>query len=154
MDSLEGLRKKAGPYPTDKLQGCETALLLFGAGFLGMNDAIHVADAGMHGTVVDTDREMLERMLPLYPADWVFVEGDAWWFAEHIGASFDVVSVDCFTGDAELKAHQTIGRWCSMASRLVTMTKTRSTPPVSVLGWESSLMRRSGRADWLVLERL
>lgn len=154
MDSLEGLRKRAGPYPTDLLEGCGAALLLFGAGFLGMNDGIHIADAGMYAVVVDIDRHKLEAMQRIYPSDWAFIEADAWECAEHLDSKFDVVSVDNYTGDSERPVLESLHLWCSLAIKLVTVTKTAKNLPHTIpYGWQPSLVQRSSRANWLVLER-
>ena len=154
MDALAGIRQNAGPYPVDLLEGCETALLLFGAGFLGLNDGIHIADAGLDAFVIDIDREKLEHMVKLYPKTWTFCEADAWWFAENVNAQFDVVSVDNYTGDAEVPVLASLPLWCSLARKVVTVTKTRKNIQHSIPhGWEPSIVERSSRADWLVLER-
>jgi len=154
MDALEGLRRNAGPYPTDLLKDCASALLLFGAGFLGMNDGIHMADAGLFACVVDIDRPRLEHMAKIYPSDWMFVESDAWEFAERCGTKFDIVSVDNFTGDAETPVLTSLSLWCSLAVKLVTVTRTRKPIDFTIpWGWEPSLVERSSRANWLVLER-
>lgn len=154
MDHLDGLRRCAGPYPSNLLKGCETALLLFGAGFLGMNDGIHMVDAGISAVVVDIDESKLLKMANLYPDDWTFVKADAWWMAERLDSTFDVVSVDNFTGDSEAPVLASLGLWCRLANRLVTVTKTAKNLPHSIpYGWEPGIVARSSRANWLVLTR-
>lgn len=84
------------PYPPIPKQA-KTGLCLFGAYFAGENDGEHLRDAGLVGTVVDIDVNLLEAMRPKYPADWTFVCADAFEFARvHAaeGTQWDVVSVD------------------------------------------------------------
>jgi len=82
-----------GRYPTDRLEGCETALLLFAAGFYGRNDGAWVAEAGIRATCVDLDTEKLSEMQRYYPASWDFVYDDVFAFALLTGR-YDLVSVD------------------------------------------------------------
>lgn len=122
---LDSVSLEARPYPADMLEDCETGLLLFAAAFLGVNDAIHFARRQMVCTCVDTNAERLTRMEALYPSDWSFVEQDAWEFAEAAatsGTAWDAVSVDTFTGMAAVRSLGTLGLWCSLASKCVTVT--------------------------------
>jgi len=136
------------------IKDCASALLLFGAGFLGMNDGIHMADAGLFGCVVDIDFPKLEHMSRLYPSDWMFCQADAWDFAGRCDTKFDVVSVDNFTGSAELPVLESLPLWCALATKLVTVTRTTKAHKFTIpLGWEPSIVERSSRANWLVLER-
>src|SRR3990172_9872911 len=101
--TLEHVAMQARPYPTELLEGCETGLVLFAAAFLGHNDAIHFAEAGITTSCVDIDSEGLAEMRELYPDSWAFVTVDAWHFAEACaseGVQWDAVSVDTFSGDA------------------------------------------------------
>jgi hypothetical protein len=151
---------EARPYPTHLLEGCETGLVLFAAAFLGHNDAVHFAEAGIDTTCVDTDGERLEEMAQLYgaPSDvWSFHKADAWVFAENcwaFGDVYDAVSVDTFTGDAMHRSLASLGLWCSLARKFVTVTITDDVESINVPeGWTSSPYPRSDHVSWPVLER-
>jgi hypothetical protein len=75
---LEAVSRVARPFPAWLLNGCETGLCLFAAAFLGHNDAIHFARAGIQTTCVDKDAARIEKMIDLYPRDWEFLTTDAW----------------------------------------------------------------------------
>jgi len=116
-------------FPHADIDGCHTALLLFGAGFHGWNDGWHVAHAGIHGTVVDINAERLHEMRDLYPADWKFIQNDAFVAAQRaadMGGSFDLVSVDCFTNLSDT-CFREIPLWTSIARRTVLITVTSDT---------------------------
>lgn len=156
MTTLEHVAMEARPYPTHLLEGCETGLVLFAAAFLGHNDAIHFAEAGIQTTCVDIDGERLEQMADLYPAEWHFLAGDAWEFAANAGENrWDAVSVDTFSGDAMYRSLASLELWCSLARQVVTSTITAEatdryrTPD----GWMASLSTRATGVYWLVLER-
>lgn len=154
MARIEHIRADAGPYPVELLEGCRSGLILFGAAFLGRNDAIHMLDAGVICDVVDIDQVKLDEMAHLYPADWHFYATDAWWFAEASRVRYDVVSVDTWTGDLAAESLKSLPLWCSVARKLVTLTVEPDTEAVLIpAGWKSSVVRRSKKADWLVLER-
>lgn len=156
MKTLEHVAMQARPYPADLLVGCETGGCLFSAAFRGWNDAIHFALAGVQTVCVDIDDEALAEMRPLYPDDWVFVEADAWEYAEQLRATrnqLDVVSVDTFTGAAMHRALDSVDLWCSIARKAVTLTYTDGAVYRVPDGWRASLYHRSGDVNWLVLER-
>ena len=154
--SLEMIGDAARPYPAQYLDELETGLCLFGAAFLGHNDAIHFYENGLETTVVDTDAERLEEMRELYPDGWSFVAVDAWEYA-HAAAreeiAFDAVSVDVFTGDAEVRAIDDLALWTSIATELVTVTITDRKRYVTPPGWSSGMHLRGPGVFWLVLRR-
>jgi hypothetical protein len=116
MGALTEVAAAAGPYPTRLLERERTALLLFGAAYLGANDGYHIREAGMYATVVDTDDQRLAEMFEVYPATWTFVPKTP--TSTRHGAksqSFDVVSVDCFTGDASALCVKLAPEWTRIA---------------------------------------
>lgn len=157
--SLEHVAMEKRPYPAELLVGCETGLILFGAAFLGHNDAIHFAEAGVPDvTVVDVDGPRLEEMSTLYRGDgWLFVEADAWDYAAAAleeGQSYDAVSVDTFTGAAMIRSLDDLEAWTSIARKFVTVTITREIGEAMIpADWEHRFVRRSLDVYWLVLER-
>lgn len=94
MTSLGEIGEQAGAYPTEHLVGCEDALILFAAGFLGRNDGYWIAEAGLTATCVDIDDVQLRRMRDLYPPGWRFVCGDVFVECNLSLEMFDVVSAD------------------------------------------------------------
>jgi hypothetical protein len=171
--TLEHVAMQARPYPAHLLEGCETGLCLFAAAFLGHNDAIHMAEAGLRVTCVDTDALRLHEMMSLYPSDWQFITADAWSFAHDQGAEhrdtltyrhwaaapgipirWDVVSVDTFTGDAMQRSLESLPLWCSLARKAATVTHTDGASYQTPAGWRSSLVERATGVNWLVLERM
>lgn len=151
--SLEDIAVEACPYPTHLLPRGGTGLCLFAAGFLGQNDAIHMWQAGMDVTCVDTDEERVREMRSLYPDDWTFVIEDAWRFEKVATDIYDVVSVDNFTGKIEPRVLGSLPLWCALARSLVTVTLGRGADYEVPAGWNSTTMRRSPLASWLVLTR-
>jgi hypothetical protein len=153
--TLEHVAMQARPYPSHLLEGCKSGLCLFAAAFLGHNDAIHFAEAGIDTMCVDTDRERLREMAALYPDSWSFQAADAWQFAEIWSGGFqwDAVSVDTWTGDLMLRALGSLDLWCSLARKFVTCTITHEIDDLPQIdGWLPWLSPRSGNVDWLVLE--
>lgn len=155
--TLTHVAMEARPYPTHLLEGCTGGLVLFSAAFLGHNDAIHFAEAGIVTTCVDIDRERLTEMRSLYPEEWGFVCADAWEFAEARQSermTWDAVSVDTFTGSAMRRSLGSLDLWCSLAAKFVTATIDDTVTELVVPeGWTSSLYPRSDRVSWLVLEK-
>lgn len=160
--TLEHVAQEARPYPDHLLADCSTGLALFAAAFLGHNDAIHFALAGMRATCVDVDDEGLDRMREIYPDDWSFLFSDAWSFAQRangFGERWDAVSVDTFTGDSMERSLRSLNLWTGLARRLVTVTYRVEDPRVELIrpfiprGWIWSLYPRSGAIYWLTLER-
>ena len=156
--TLEHVAEQARPYPAHLLDECETGLCLFAAGFLGHNDVIHFAEAGLHTTCIDIDEDRLGEMRMLYPSDWEFAVFDAWDYAmaaRALDRIWDAVSVDTFTGSLMDMALDSLELWTSIANRLVTVTVT--VPVMYEIavphGWETSLYPRSRDVAWLTLER-
>src|SRR5690242_14568719 len=108
-------------YPVRVLEGCTSALVLFAAAFGGRQDAAHIRDAGLTATCVDTDPVALAGMERDYPADWTFVVGDALDDQRYDDGSFDLVSVDPFTGTAMDRSAERIAEWCRIARRAVVL---------------------------------
>jgi len=153
---LDDLSRQATPYPAYLLDSAETGLCLFAAGFLGINDAIHMARNDLNVTCVDTDAYKLEQMANLYPVWWEFHTADAWDYAkaaEGRHQKWDVVSIDTFLGDATQKSLSTLDLWCAIAERAVTATIGTQIPETPD-GWKAERFPRSFRADWLVLNRV
>lgn len=68
-------------FPRWLLRGCDSALMLFAAGFYGRNDCYWVAQAELMAECVDMDTEKLRAMAMLYPPTWGFFHGDAFAYA-------------------------------------------------------------------------
>jgi hypothetical protein len=150
---LDMVSTDARAYPADLLPEGGTALALFAAAFLGANDSIHFARKDMYGTCVDTNEKRLREMSLLYPESWIFVNDDAWEFAERVDFKWDVVSADTFLGNATERSLQTLDLWCSLAEKMVTATIPRGQSPVIPDGWRAQIFPRSAIASWLVLQR-
>jgi hypothetical protein len=154
--TLEHVAMDAKAFPREKLEGCETGLVLFAGAFLGTNDAIHFASAGIPTVCVDTDRDALERMRDLYPEMFEFVQADAWQYAEaarDLGLTWDAVSVDTWTGDASARSMESLELWTAIAERLVVATIANTDTWITPEGWSAWTQTRSERAAWLILER-
>jgi hypothetical protein len=145
----------------------ETALCIFCAEWLGMQDAYWVAKAGLVGTCVDLQGAKLEQMRELYPEGWEFVEADAYVYAEAAVEAdlwWDVVSLDPWTNQFE-RCADLIGTWTALARKLVVLghgnyrltLPYRLTPPEAPQGW--TLVETIKRSDfrggvyWLVFAR-
>lgn len=153
--SLEHVAMEARIYPDHLLEGCETGLCLFAAGFLGHNDAIHFALAGMQTTCLDLDGQRIREMSRLYPAEWEFLVDDAFGFIEATEEQWDVVSADPWTVEFQ-KVADRVGLLCARARKVVTIgtgMRTRVIPPS---GWRVServeRSRHRGGVYWTVIE--
>jgi len=105
-----------GSFPIEVLEGSTTALLLFGAGFLGANDGIFVHDAGLSAvTVVDTDPVKIDEMRPIFP-NWSFERREARTYAYQDASPADVVIVDPWTQAMNWVMNET-PLWHSLATR-------------------------------------
>lgn len=142
-----------GPYPTELLEGAGSALFLFGAGFLGANDAGHAAAAGVPSTVVDIDEAKLEQMRGLYPDDWEFVRADAFDYiaAQRGRRRWDLVSVDPFLGSSDLRCQAILPGLLELTNGPLVLGCARLASPDIPAGWDRRLLGRSSRASWLVL---
>ena len=95
--NLEQLRPNL--YPTYLLDKCASGLCLFGAGFYGANDAIHMYNAGLDFvSVVDSDDEKVKVMEAMYPHRWSFLTSDVTTWVPNVAKnsflSWDIVSID------------------------------------------------------------
>lgn len=86
-------------YPVNLLKDCQSGLCLFGAGFYGGSDAIHMYDTGLsHVNVVDIDRAKINVMQNIYPSSWVFSVDDVFEWVRTIVklrlVTWDIVSID------------------------------------------------------------
>lgn len=153
---LDRISKVARPYPAYLLPQGGTGLALFAAAFQGHNDSIHMARQDMTVTCVDIDQERLLEMSLRYPAGWEFVCRDAWEYAEDAvsrGRTWDVVSVDTFTGSATERSLTTLPLWCALARSVVTATIVIGQDYIVPEGWRAHTFPRSDRVSWLVLAR-
>lgn len=156
--TLDAIRQPsaAALYPSAVLDGCESALVMFAAAFLGAQDAVWIADAGLTATCVDTDLEKVAEMAPAYPTDWEYVVGDAFDYATRTKRRWDVVSVDCPSNLFE-RCAEFLPVWCLLARRAVVLGCGRGTEIVAPDGWQvTDRLHRSnfrGGVYWAVLER-
>lgn len=159
--SMDEVRQQTGPnFPILALPQGGTALAMFCANFWGQNDVIHLADAGMHCTLVDINEERLDEMRDIYPDDWEYHTADAWEFANDAGdRRWDVVTVDPWTAQMDA-ALESIDLWCSLANkaviignRLVDYGVIPPYLPTIPEGWDSTVLQRNGRVGWLVVTR-
>jgi hypothetical protein len=146
-------------YPRAALEGMSTAFMGFCAGFLGRQDCVWVAEAGLDATCVDLDAPKLKEMRDMYPDGWVFVEADVFDYARQRyaqGARFDVVNLDPPTNLFE-RAADTIGLWCGLARSVVILGIGRHTSLGIPDGWKVRDVRRrstfAGGTYWTTLEK-
>ncbi len=154
--SFDQINRGAGPYPAYLLPDGGTALSLFSAAFYGSNDVIHFARKNMVVTCVDTDDDRLWEMCAMYSRPWEYYVEDAWEFAADAaarGLEWDVVSVDPFMGANAEAAWDTLGLWCSLALKLVTLTVDPKRPIWAPPGWLADVFPRTPLASWMVLRR-
>ena len=151
--TLEDLRIEDMSFPHSVLAGCETALCVFAAGFLGRQDAFWVADAGLRATVVDSDPMMVKQMRKMYPPSWDWRIIDAYRFATD--EEWDVVTLDPWTNQFQLCADH-LPAWCRMARHAVVLGTGIDTDVVAPPGWEITDVRQRSDYDggvfWTVLE--
>jgi len=156
--SLEqvGRDAEAKLYPRHVLKGCETALILFAAGFHGRQDGYWIARAGLQATCVDHDERLLGEMQAVYPRGWDFIVADAYAWVESAVGKWDVVSIDCPSGHFD-RCADLLPTWTRLASRAVILgagpDHDRIVEPA---GWPVTEIRfRSmyeGGVYWAVLE--
>lgn len=123
VSTLEDLRddESGRSFPRDLLIGCKDALVVFAAGFLGMQDAFWISEAGIRATCLDHDGVRLEEMHKLYPDTWEFFKTDSFeWVtnASRAGRTWDLVSVDCNTNHFE-RCARLLPLWCRLARKVV-----------------------------------
>jgi hypothetical protein len=154
--SFDALNREAQPYPSFLLPTEGTALALFGAGFWGWNDSIHLIRAGLTVDIVDTDKDKLYEMATLMPEGHAFHVDDAWDFTERAareGREWDVVSVDPFMGDMAERVWETFYLWLTVARQMVTLTVRADTRLQVPDGWTQSFFPRNSRVAWMVMRR-
>ena len=154
-------------YPGPQFfEGCETALCLFSAEWLGMQDAYWIAKHGMTGTCVDLQADQLAQMRELYPEGWEFVEGDVYdvtlaWLPHGrpgYGRQWDAVTLDPWTGQFQ-KCSELLDRWTTLARKTVVLGhgNYRLTRPEAPEGWTmtQAILRSDfkGGVYWLVFQR-
>ena len=148
-------------YPNLEEYAGGTALCLFCAEWLGMQDAYWVAKAGLKGTCVDLQDGKLLSMALRYPDGWEFTYDDVYDFAPRAvseGRQWDVVTLDPWTGQFQQCA-DLMGTWTALARKVVILGhgNYRLTPPEAPEGWTlSQTIKRSdykGGIYWLVFTR-
>lgn len=154
-ESLETLRDDDQNFPHHVLEGQETALCLFAAGFYGRQDAFWVADAGLTGTCVDEDATLLGVMSRMYPEDWQFLRFDAYGFPATTDRQWDVVTLDPWTNQFQRCADH-LGHWCRLAKHAVILGTGWNTNVVAPPGWKVSEVRKRSDYDrgvfWTVIQ--
>lgn len=142
-------------FPHHLLAGCHTALVVFCAAFLGRQDAVWVADAGLQATCVDADQEKLDQMWALYPDGWEFCCDDAYQYAEQTDRQWDIVTLDPFTQHMA-RCADNIAAWCRVARHAVIMGTGLETLVRPPNGWRVTERRRrtshDGGVFWTILE--
>lgn len=157
MVTLERVRANANPdlYPRRVLEGRNSALVLFAAGFHGAQDAIWINDAGMTATCVDVNHKMLGEMVLAYPMTWEYVHGDAFEYAELTERQWDVVTIDCPTSLFD-RCSEELPLWCALARRAVVLGTGIGTEVDPPAGWKvTEVVPRSrfqGGVYWTVIE--
>lgn len=157
MSTLDAIRERAAanPYPVELLEHCNTALVLFASGFLGAQDGIFIADAGIAATCVDIRENLLDEMAAVYPPSWEFVVSDAFAYAENCDERFDLVSIDCPSG-LFAECAEALPLWCSLARVAVVLGTGRDTVVVPPDGWHVAERRQrsrfAGGVYWTVLQ--
>lgn len=127
---LEEIRREANAdtFPCELLAGAESAACFFAAGFLGRQDVIHVANAGVKRVVVcDRDEEKLTEMQRRYPEGWRFELGDAYTVAPRLaiaGELFDVVTVDPWSNGIRNAWHE-LPTWLAITRKHLVLGVTK-----------------------------
>lgn len=141
-------------FPTEVLDGCRSALVLFAAAFLGRQDACWIEEAGITATCVDNDRQRLDEMLRVYPEDWTFVLGDVFDYLATSLHRYDLVTVDCPSNMFDRCSDLAEG-WCRLARHTVVLGTAPGARLAAPDDWRvTRTIRRSTIANWTVLERL
>lgn len=154
LDSIRDLEAGVS-YPGSLLRGRTDALVMFAAAWLGRQDAVWVAEAGLTATCVDNDGDRLEEMRALYPDDWQFVNADVYEFGATVDRQWDVVSLDCPSGHFDRCAEH-VQLWCDLARYAVILGTGFGTKVDVPDGWAvTDLRKRStymGGVWWTCLE--
>jgi hypothetical protein len=150
--TLDDVRKVFGEYsfPRFVLDKCDSALLLFCAGFYGGHDCLHVADAELdHVLAVDIDKEKLEVMERIYPEHWHFVEADV--LKVHTNQRYDLIVADPPLDliDTTINFMTIWGLW---AKKYLVLNVRRGSQYLAPIGWrELGKLHRSNEISWLIL---
>jgi hypothetical protein len=102
--------------------GSETGLLVFGCEYQGANDGVHLREAGLRCDVIDNNPNALFKMVPLFPANWRFIEADAFMFlngALQMRQTWDVVSIDPYGGNDMDAVHRLLPHLRPLARKLL-----------------------------------
>lgn len=155
---LEQIRQDGDTsYPRELLDGCGDALLLFAAGFLGRQDGIWIADAGLTAVCVDVRASLLHEMAAVYPADWQFVCADIYQLIDRGELPpADLVSVDCPSGHFQ-RCADLLDKLCALARRYLVLGCGCDTEVFPPGGW-TLLERRyrspfAGGTYWAILQK-
>lgn len=152
-------RADGNVFPVSKLRGCKTGLVLFAAEFLGIQDAVWLAEAGIRCTCVDIKEPKLTAMAKLYPREWSFIHDDVYRFAAVTESTWDVVTLDCPSDQFEQVAGMP-HLWTGLANKLVVMGSSAETHKLikAPADWrkQKPMFRSSylGGTYWTVLRRL
>jgi hypothetical protein len=152
----ERINRQARIFPAQLLEGCESALGLFAAGFFGINDCIHFARAGLTAVCVDTNADKLLQMSTIYPVGWAFYVEDAWVFAERAaagGRKWDIVTVDCWFDDDTQRVWDSLDLWLSVTAKAALITVRLDTELDIPDGWSYGYFDRGPDVGWGVLQR-
>lgn len=156
--SLDEIRDEAAraTYPTYLFDKCDTALILFAAGFWGRQDGYWIQEAGLDATCVDLDGKKLREMEALYPSSWEFEVGEVFEYCATTDRMWDLVSIDPPT-DQFVRCGELIEDFCALALEAVVLGVGPNTTWEPPPGWEHTDTRwRStfrGGVYWAVLER-
>lgn len=138
--------------------GCETALCLFTAEWLGRQDVYWIAKQGIVGTCVDLNGDKLRQMQELYPDGWEFIEADVYEYAASAHNTWDVVTLDPWTGQFA-RCADLLPLWTTLARKVVVLGhgNYRLERPEAPEGWSMvEVIRRGdfkGGVYWLVFTR-
>lgn len=140
------------PFPRFVFNKCESALMLFCAGFYGGHDCVWVADAGLTNVIaVDHDADKLNVMKQIYPKQWSFLCTDI--YKLNLISSVDLVVADVQISQIEY-AQNWISAWCAVANRYLIVTGKHNELTPIPKGWkELGKLYRSDEILWLILAR-
>lgn len=94
LDEIRRLGNRA-TFPQNLLSYCDSALMLFCAGFYGANDCIWVQHHGIRRVRgIDVDDDKLRVMRKLYPPNWWFSHADVFESIPSMLKKYDLVVAD------------------------------------------------------------
>jgi hypothetical protein len=152
-------------YPRYLLADCESGLLLFCSGRMGMADGHWFREAALEDvTCVDWDEKTLWPFAALYPDWWLYLQADVFeWVETQGGSAWEIVSADMPSQYAN-RLTEMLPKFCALSEKYVTVTMACYTsddpiqPPAPegwrYVGdpiWRSEFEGR--RFWWLVLEK-